>query len=100
MGYLLPIRSIQSEQYANRMSMAPYNFAYIGNVQSVKLRSNFLDEFHNQSDFTSEEQNTDKKSPKAPAPNPYRGYIPPNPTKLSSQIALSVGKGITINTYA
>lgn len=100
MGYLLPIRSIRSEQYANRMSIAPYNFAYIGRVQPMKLESDFFDEFHNQASSEREEQSMAKKSSSPPASNPYQGYIVPNPANLSPLIALAVGKGITVNTYA
>ena len=42
MGYVLPIKPIQSQKYANRMNMEPYNFAYIDRVNKVKLNSDFL----------------------------------------------------------
>ena len=45
MGYILPIQPIQSQIYANRLNMEPYNFAYIERVNRVKLNSDFLDEF-------------------------------------------------------
>lgn len=99
MGYLLPIRSIRSEQYANRMSMEPYNFAYIGSVQPMKLKSGFLEEFENKTNSWKEEQPMDKKFSASPAHNPYTGYVAPNPANLSPLIALTVGKGIKVNTY-
>ena len=37
MGYLLPIQPIQSQQYANRMNMESYNFAYIDRVEKIEV---------------------------------------------------------------
>ena len=41
MGYIIPNQPIQSQIYANRMLMDDYNFAYIDNVNSVKMKSSF-----------------------------------------------------------
>ena len=106
MGYILPIQPIQSQQYANRMNMDPYNFAYIGRLQRVKLQSDFLEEFKEQYSIIEEriderkgEEEADKLS-FAPPPNAFQGYIVPNPANLSLAIAQSVGKGISVNAYA
>jgi len=100
MGYLLPIRPIQSEQYANRLSQQPHNFAYIGRLQRVKFNNEFFDEFQEQSQslFNKEEENKKRSSIVAPS-NSYQGYNQPNPVNLSPAISRVVGKGITINTY-
>ena len=100
MGYLLPIRPIQSEQYANRLSQEPHNFAYIGRLQRVNFNNEFFDEFHEQSQEQSQKEMGDKKSSVIVAPsNSYQGYIQPNPVNLSPAISRVVGKGININAY-
>ena len=43
MGYIIPNQPIQSQIYANRMLMDDYNFAYINNVNSVKMKTSFED---------------------------------------------------------
>ena len=48
MGYIIPISPIQSQIYANRMLMDNYNFAYINNVDSVKMKSSFEDHLEEQ----------------------------------------------------
>lgn len=106
MGYLLPIRPIQSEQYASRLSMEPYNFASVERLQSIKLKSDFLEEFEETLDLVDEdndrEQDKDKGGEQAHANHPpriYKGYIQPNPVNLSPAISQIVGKGISVNTY-
>ncbi|WP_438316360.1 hypothetical protein [Sporosarcina sp. FA9] len=96
MGYLLPIRPIQSEQYANRLSQQPHNFAYIGRIQRVKFYNEYFDEFQEQSQ--KEEGNKKHSSVIAP-PSSYQGYIQPNPVNLSPAISRVVGKGMNINAY-
>ena len=103
-GYLLPIRPIQSEQYANRISMEPHNFATIGRLQRVKLTSDFLEEFKETLHLQDEEDRRkeggkDEQSKAIPSPQLYEGYIPPNPANLSPAISQIVGKGMSVNTY-
>ena len=104
MGYLLPIRPIQSEQYASRLSMEPYNFAAVGRLQSIKLKSDFLEEFEETLHLVGEDKEEDKKKDREQAhadhpPRIYKGYIQPNPVNLSPAISQIVGKGMSVNTY-
>ena len=105
-GYLLPIRPIQSEQYANRLSMEPYNFATVGRLQSIKLKSDFLEEFEEVLHLLDEDEDKkkDKKNDRELAyadypPRISEAYAPPNPVNLSPAISQIVGKGISVNTY-
>ena len=41
MGYILPIQPIQSQIYANRLTMEANHFAYIERPNKVKLNSDF-----------------------------------------------------------
>lgn len=100
MGYLLPINPIQSQQYANRLAMDPYNFATVNRVQPVKLKSDFLEEFEESVESRHKENRENKKQPdSAPPRSQYNGYVYPNPINLSPAISQIVGKGISINTY-
>lgn len=100
MGYLLPMNPIQSQQYANRLTADPYNFATINRVQPVKLKSDFLEEFE-ESVQSQIEENQGNKKPLNPLPrqSQLQGYIYPNPVNLSPAISQIVGKGISVNTY-
>ncbi len=62
MGYILPIQPIQSQMYANRLSMEAYNFAYIERVNKVKLNSDFLDEFKESSHQEREKEEEEGRS--------------------------------------
>ncbi|QNK87161.1 hypothetical protein H7992_18375 [Sporosarcina sp. resist] len=98
MGYILPIQPIQSQIYANRLSMEAYNFAYIDRVNNVKLNSDFLDEFK-ESSHQEREREEEEEKPIVAAPLAYQGFVRPNPVNLSPVIARVVGKGIAINAY-
>jgi len=103
MGYVLPIKSIQSEQYANRMNLEPYNFAKIDRVEAIKLKSDFLESFEEflQNQEQQRKNKKDEDQLKAvPSPRLLRGYIQPNPANLSPAISQIVGKGLNINVYA
>ena len=100
MGYLLPINPIQSQQYANRMSMKPYNFVTVNRVQRVNLKSDFHREFEESLDSRYEKNRENKEqSNQMPSQSEYNPYIFPNPINLSPAISQIVGKGITVNTY-
>jgi len=103
MGYVLPIKSIQAEQYANRMNLEPYNFAQIERIQPIKLKSDFLENF--EESLRNQEPQREKKKDKGqsqvvPSPHLLKGYIQPNPANLSPAISQVVGKGMNINAYA
>lgn len=103
MGYVLPIKSIQSEQYANRINAKPYNFAHVGKSEKVKFKSDFIDDFEARL-FDDEEQDEERdgdNSEQQPSPQPLKGYgyIQPNPANLSPAISQIVGKGLNVNAY-
>ena len=98
MGYIIPISPIQSQIYANRMLMDNYNFAYINNVDSVKMKSSFEDHLEEQI----LENNREKQvlEPKEQMDVPlYKSFIQPNPINLSPIIAEISGKGNILNRY-
>lgn len=99
MGYILPIQSIQSQLYANRMQMGTYNFAYINAIRPIKMRSIFEDELEERTKRYDEDEVTQKEHSTGHHPVPYKGFIQPNPVNLSPDIAKVCGKGIQINTY-
>ena len=98
MGYILPIQPIQSQIYANRLSMEAYNFAYIDRVNKVKLNSDFLDEFK-ESSYQEREREEEEGKPIVSTLSAYQGFVRPNPVNLSPVIARVVGKGMAVNAY-
>lgn len=102
MGYLLPIQNIQSQMYANRMVNASPSFAYIDRVQSVKLQTEY-DEWQKvlrrERERNSEWEFGEEANQQQPLPPAKKGFIQPNPTMLSKQVAAVVGKGMAINEY-
>ena len=103
MGYVLPIKSIQSEQYANRMTLKPYNFAAVDSLQKVKLKSDFLENFEEslQLQYQQEKEKFEERSQSQviPSSHLHRRYSQPNLADLSPVISQIVGKGMNINTY-
>lgn len=98
MGYILPNQSIQSRDYANRMLMDDYNFAYINNVNSVKMKSSFDD--HLEREILDEEEEPQVLEQNGQTELPlYKSFIQPNPINLSPIIAEISGKGNYINRY-
>lgn len=100
MGYIIPNQPIQSQIYANRMLMDDYNFAYINNVNSVKMKTSFeehLEEQEQEQEQMEERQLLEQKT-KADLPL-YKSFIQPNPINLSPIIAEISGKGNNINRY-
>ena len=92
MGYLLPIQNIQSQQYANRMNLDPYNFAYIGRVQRVKLNSQFFEEFKEQSQ--SQDEGKDKEQvPFVPSANLYKAMYHRIQQISHRQLPMQLAKG-------
>ncbi len=101
MGYVLPVRPIQSQQYANRMTMDSYDFASVGSVDAVKLNTDFQEEIGET--YRSMEDEKSSRQERASSENtsspPYKAYIPPNPANLSPAVSRVVGKGMSVNTY-
>ncbi|MBE1556925.1 hypothetical protein [Sporosarcina limicola] len=98
MGYILPIQPIQSQQYANRMAMESYDFAYIDRVGKVQLSSDFSDALSES--FHQKGGKNEEVEPVVVSPlSSYKGFIYPNPVNLSPAIALVVGKGLAVNAY-
>ncbi|MDI2589641.1 hypothetical protein OR571_21680 [Psychrobacillus sp. NEAU-3TGS] len=100
MGYIIPNQPIQSQIYANRMLMDNYNFAYINNVDGVRMKTSFEEHLHKQEQELAENEEKQLKEPKEPTDLPlYKSFIQPNPINLSPIIAEISGKGNTINRY-
>lgn len=96
MGYLLPIQSIQLQQYANRTMNVSNSFAYIGKVQPIQLNSNVITEIKEQD--RSRKNKRERYSIDSPS-YLYSGATLPNPANLSASVEHFVGKGLLINTY-
>ncbi len=108
MGYILPVNNVQSQQYANRLAMEPYNFAKINRVRPIKFKTDFIDDFEEtlesyQGRQYEQEKNNERRKNEQRKSEPLRtensGYIFPNPVKLSPAISQVVGKGFSVNTY-
>ncbi|SER62434.1 hypothetical protein [Psychrobacillus sp. OK032] len=102
MGYIIPISPIQSQIYANRMLMDNYNFAYINNVDSVKMKSSFEEHFeeHFEEQILEDDKEKQVMEQKEQMDVPlYKSFIQPNPINLSPIIAEISGKGNNINRY-
>ncbi len=101
MGYIIPVQPTQAQIYANRMYQNEYNFAYVGNVQKVNLKSMFRDHLikDQPNDFLEDEENQIEKISKSKRMPLYKGFIQPNPINLSPVIAEISGKGNTVNMY-
>lgn len=99
MGYVLPIKSIQAEQYTNRMNLEPYDLATIGRIQRVNLKSDFLEAFEESLQSQSQQEKEEEKLQAVPSSHSYTAYIQPNPVNLSPVISQIVGKGMNINAY-
>ena len=102
MGYIIPTQPTQAQIYANRMHSNEYNFAYVGSVQKVHLRSLFRDHLIQKERLneTAEEDTiqADKKHVSSKLPL-YKGFIQPNPINLSPVISEISGKGNNVNLY-
>lgn len=100
MGYIIPNQPIQSQIYANRMLMDNYNFAYIDNVDGVRMKTSFEEHLHKQEQELAESEEEQLKESKATTDLPlYKSFIQPNPINLSPIIAEISGKGNNINRY-
>ncbi|WP_432354718.1 hypothetical protein [Sporosarcina sp. A2] len=103
MGYLLPIQNIQSQMYANRMENSSPSFSYIDRVQTVKLKTEqeeWEKVIRRERERNSEREFGDAPGKQHPLSPAKKGFIQPNPTTLSKQVAIVVGKGLAINEYA
>lgn len=101
MGYILPINQTQSQQYANRLAMEPYNFARINGVRPIKFKTDFIDDFEESlASYQERKQESNEQREAAAEQIEYNGYIFPNPVNLSPAISQVVGKGLSVNTYA
>lgn len=104
MGYILPINSYRSQQYANRLADDPH-FARISQLHRVNQVASFQERFDqvvSQEEMHDEKHNRmEKRSQlaKVPSQSEVLSYINPNPANLSPAIARAVGKGVAINTY-
>lgn len=100
MGYIIPVQPLQAQVYANRMLMDDYNFAYISNVQGIKMKSIFEEKLKNQEEeLEKKEEKRLLKGNESLSPPPYKDFIQPNPVNLSIKIAEINGKGNNVNLY-
>jgi hypothetical protein len=100
MGYIIPVQPIQSKIYANRLLIDDYNFAFINNINGIRMKSIFderLADQQRQLEDNKEEQLLKSEEPSFPPL--FKSFIQPNPVKLSPEIAKINGKGNTINFY-
>lgn len=101
MGYILPIHSVTSEMYANRINQVENRFAYINRVQKVDMdpesMERFKDSLREERQHEMEEQLMMTENPRPPY---LKGFIYPNPVNLSPEISNVVGKGLAVNEYA
>lgn len=105
MGYILPVNSYQSQQYANRLADDPH-FARVSRVHRINQLASYQESFDKSLVLEEEMHNSqndqkEKKSQLAdrPSQSEVLGYINPNPANLSPAIAKVVGKGVAINAY-
>lgn len=99
MGYILPIRSLQSEQYANRLQHQEYRFATIQKVAPIPGKTDFTKEYEQRKLSLQEEQRQQSRRNIARSPITQPVYSMPNPANLSPAIAQVVQKGMSINQY-
>lgn len=100
MGYIIPVQPIQSQNYANRLLMDDYNFAFINNIDAIKMKSIFdkrLEEQQQKHEVKKEKQQVNHDEPSIlPL---FKGFIQPNPVNLSLEISKINGKGQNFNYY-
>ncbi len=99
MGYLLPIHSIQSQQYAERMNMEPSKFTKIDRVAKVSFAEDLLSR-----DVLSEQNHLNvydekKRMAITSPPSSYKKGNGPNHDNLSPILAKITGKGLFVNKY-
>ncbi|WP_391120536.1 hypothetical protein [Psychrobacillus sp. L3] len=100
MGYILPIQPIQSQIYANRLLMDHYNFAFISNINGIRMKSIFDERLEEQGRKLEEKEKQQQLDYEIPSTLPlYKGFIQPNPVNLSPKIAEINGKGNRVNFY-
>ncbi|MDS9470397.1 hypothetical protein [Sporosarcina pasteurii] len=92
MGYILPVNSFQTQQFANRI-MAYNKIAEVPRLHKINLNADFSQQAYQ----GKMQQKLSLASPNSQFTN--QGYIYPNPANLSPTIAHLVGKGIAINAY-
>lgn len=99
MGYVLPIPSIQSQQYANRLRKHEQHYSKIEKSAAVRPIIRFADvldgERHKQQLLTSEEEKW--KELKSATSHPASSES--NTALLAPAISQLVGKGLTVNKY-
>ncbi|MCM3756504.1 hypothetical protein M3197_03300 [Sporosarcina aquimarina] len=103
MGYLLPIQNIQSQMYANRLEEASPAVSYIDRVQSIKSQAEYEEwqrVLRRERERNSEEEFGGIANQQRPLSPAKKGFIQPDPTILSKQVAAVVGKGLAVNEYA
>lgn len=103
MGYILPVNSYQSQQYANRLAVDPH-FARVSRIHRVSSLASFQERFDKVISEEMRNRKNDQRKKQShlancPPHSEILSYINPNPANLSSSIAKVVGKGVAVNAY-
>ncbi|MBK3494919.1 hypothetical protein JFL43_08595 [Viridibacillus sp. YIM B01967] len=81
MGYILPIQPLQATQYAERMNMKKFNFAYVNAVSSVKMQTRFERELNKRAEHADDKLKHDKKKSRRNSLQVHQQFIHPNPAE-------------------
>lgn len=101
MGYILPVNSYQSQQYANRLMDEPH-YAKISRLQRVNQVASFMENFEDAASDERARKAEEERGPElaaAKSQHEYIGYVNPNPVGFSPIIANIVDKGKVFNAY-
>lgn len=106
MGYILPINSYRSQQYANRLIGVESNYSKISQLHHINKVGDVMEGFEEavsqeKAKAKSKAKIQEEKKPLAAADSQDRviGYVHPNPANLSVANAQVVRKGAVINAY-
>lgn len=92
MGYLLPIQSIQSQQYADRMHMNSNRFTKIDRTEKVNATQKIVSR-----DFSGQQHHLYRYDDQEKERIAIGST--PSSANLSPELAQSVGKGLMIDRY-
>jgi hypothetical protein len=96
MGYVLPMQSIQTQLYADRMNMKPYNYANVENIRPIQATS-LSEKEHTFQKLLEEEMETSKKRNSSIN---HSNHFPQHVTLLSTNnLSFYEPIGLNIDTY-
>lgn len=105
MGYILPVHSYQSQQYANRLRENEYNYSKVNQLHRINQISDFMEDFDEKVDEKYVERKNEKgmqEKPLASSPSQHEviGYVNPSPINISVKNVPIVQKDAAINAYS